>query len=174
MCSLKADARLLLAQCVSCHLTMPSNSGVMLLGPPGVGKTYAVKAVRHICRSWCKVRCSSVLPFCHLKRNALSPGATVGAQHTHAASRQRPPRTARTRAGYRGPVEATAIGYIRGSIAIGQYCAMGPKHSVAQWWQHTYCTVDTRQDSAKILRSVRYAFAHCNSHLIALHSHEDS
>lgn len=28
----------------------------MLLGPPGVGKTYAVKAVKHLCKEWCKVR----------------------------------------------------------------------------------------------------------------------
>lgn len=30
-------------------------TGIMLLGPPGTGKTYAVKAVQHLCRDTCKV-----------------------------------------------------------------------------------------------------------------------
>jgi hypothetical protein len=29
--------------------------GIMMVGSPGVGKTYAVKAVQKLCRSWCKV-----------------------------------------------------------------------------------------------------------------------
>ncbi len=34
-------------------------TGIMLLGPPGTGKTYAVKAVQHLCRDTCKVSFTS-------------------------------------------------------------------------------------------------------------------
>jgi hypothetical protein len=33
----------------------------MLLGPPGVGKTFAVRAVQHLCKDWCKV-CFTAFP----------------------------------------------------------------------------------------------------------------